>query len=228
MTLLQMSGIDSNSNNKYFCNKCKDRNYLIECGDGCGKIIFRRNRKGRFRRYINNHYANTLIGKIGSGWKGGRTKYKDGYWKIFLPEYYKSDSNGYIKEHIYFYEQYYQCCLLPWGVVHHIIPVSEDYCNNMIYNLMGMTRSEHISLHQKGKPKLYRKIDNNLICCICKNKSKQWRRYNNNHVCNKCYQKTPEGLEYQKQYREKNRQKAIIYGREYRKRNSKSGENTSA
>jgi len=184
---------------------------LCECGCGNPTKIHR----GKPRRFLDHHYAKTMIGKRAIGWKGGRRKDKEGYYFLFIPDYYRSDINGYVREHIYFYEQYYNCCILPWGVVHHIIPVSKDYCNNMIYNLMGMTIKQHISLHKKGVKKDRSEILNR-ICPICNNHSQQWRIYNDTKICEKCYQKTPEGLQYMKEYRERNREKAKIYAREYR------------
>ncbi len=190
---------------------------LCECGCGNHTKIHR----GKPRRFLDHHYAKTMIGKRAIGWKGGRKKDRDGYYLLFIPEYFSCNSDGYVLEHVYFYQEYYQCSLLPWAVVHHIIPVSKDYCNNMIYNLMGMTRSQHISLHKKGVKKDRSHILNR-ICPICNNHSEHWRTYNNRKICDKCYQKTPEELQYMKDYRERNREKAKIYAREYRNKNGKS------
>ena len=30
--------------NKYFCKKCMDTNWLIECADGCGEVLSRCNK----------------------------------------------------------------------------------------------------------------------------------------------------------------------------------------
>ena len=36
------------TSNKYFCNKCKDKNFLIKCACGfCKEIIFKRDKQGR-------------------------------------------------------------------------------------------------------------------------------------------------------------------------------------
>jgi hypothetical protein len=48
------------------------------------------------------------------------------------------------------FQEYYQCCMLPWGVVHHKDPVRKGYCNNMIWNLEGMMRSKHTEIHNMG------------------------------------------------------------------------------
>jgi|SRR6478735_1522949 len=82
-------------------------------------------------------------------WRGGRCKDKKGYWFIRMPEYFASYDNGYVLEHIYNFQEYHKCCMLPWGEVHHVEPVTEEYCNNMIWNLKGMTSSQHTGLHNK-------------------------------------------------------------------------------
>lgn len=127
---------------------------LCECGCNQPTTMYR----GKPRRFVNFHYANKLIGKQSSCWKGGR-KYSNSYYFLFIPDYFGSNPDGYVLEHVYFYQEYYQCCMLPWAVVHHIIPISKDYCNNMIWNLMGMMRNKHTRLHQKGKPKPNRNRD---------------------------------------------------------------------
>jgi hypothetical protein len=124
-------------------------------------------------------------------WKGGR-KLDRNYWMLFMPEYRTVDKHGYVYEHVYFYQEYYQCSLLPWAVVHHIIPVSKDYCNNMIWNLMGMTRSQHFRLHETIDMSDWR-------CSDCGSKKTRIRKENGRpnwlkdgkggHICHNCYSK---------------------------------------
>lgn len=128
---------------------------LCECG--CGTLINIINTKGKFAKFayrhnfINKSFNPGKRDKAGwnnPNWKFGRTRDKN-YWLLTIPGYFNSDKQDRIYEHIYFYEQYHQCCMLPWGDVHHIIPVSKDYCNNMPWNLMGMTDSNHHKLHRR-------------------------------------------------------------------------------
>ncbi len=137
---------------------------LCECN--CGTLISVINTKGRFSRYAYRHnFINISLnpgnrdktGPNSSNWKGGRTRDRN-YWFLLLPNYFSSAKNGRIYEHIYFYQEYYQCSLLPWGVVHHIIPCSKDYCNNMPWNLMGMTRSAHQKLHRSIKKQILNEL----------------------------------------------------------------------
>ena len=117
------------------------------CWCGCGTEFEKIKKRGNFlRRYVHNHHMVGRTKELCPSWKGGR-KLDRNYWMLFMPDYRSSNKHGYVYEHVYFYQEYYQCSLLPWGIVHHIIPVSKDYCNNMIWNLMGMTRNEHMRLH---------------------------------------------------------------------------------
>lgn len=129
------------------------------CQCNCGTLISVINTKGKFARYAYRHnFINILLnpgnrGKRGldsSNWKGGRTRDRN-YWYLTMPDYFSSNNSCRVYEHDYFYQEYHQCCLLSWGIVHHIIPVTEDYCNNMPWNLMGMTRSAHQKLHRSIK-----------------------------------------------------------------------------
>lgn len=157
--------------NKYFCNNCIDRNYLIECECGCGEIIFRYNERSKLMRF---KYGHANKGSNNGQYKGGRKKHEN-YWMLLMPQYFSSEKSGYVKEHVYFFQEYYQCCLLPWGIVHHIIPVSEDYCNNMIYNLMGMTNKQHTILHSKFRE--YKTKDKSDRKCSDLNCKDPYKRY---------------------------------------------------
>jgi hypothetical protein len=194
--------------NKYFCLKCYDQNYLIECKCGCGKLLFRYSKHHVLREFLKNHNSkfrdNSKYLKYDKhhNWKGGRYKRKDGYWELFLPDYFSSSKAGRVKEHVYFYQEYNKCCILPWGVVHHIEPVTETYCNNMPWNLEGMMRRNHISLHHKGK-KRKKKDHSNTKCSNpnCKDPTTtrfrkdrggfyEWYRDGNNGwLCARCYER---------------------------------------
>ncbi len=104
------------------------------------------NRLKDFSKYRKGMYCHS--------YRFGRYKHSHGYWILTnMYGYTNADKKGTIREHIYNFQEYYQCSLLPWGVVHHIIPITKDYCNNMIWNLMGMTRSQHMKLHKAIKKK---------------------------------------------------------------------------
>jgi hypothetical protein len=173
---------------KYFCQNCIDRNYLIECECGCNKLLFRYSESGQLRRFINGHNCRSLEHHF---YKNGRFKMGNNYYMIRIPGYFSNDKYGRVYEHVYFYQEYYQCCLLHWGEVHHIIPVTEDYCNNMPWNLIGMMKSEHRKLSNKFK--IYNKKDrSNTSCSICDSTTtyidkKGYEHWYEGPVCKKCW-----------------------------------------
>lgn len=186
-----MSVDSTNNNHKYFCKRCKDQNYLIECKCGqCNEVIFLRGKNFRIRNYMRYHHCKLQNKGINSiFWKGGRQK-RSNYWVLNMPDYFSADKYGIVPEHIYFYQEYYQCCMLPWGEVHHKDPVREGWCLNMIWNLQGMTRRQHIIYHNKidmsgrrcsrcGTDKTY----------IMKNGTPEWGYINGELSCKKCCDK---------------------------------------
>jgi hypothetical protein len=121
------------------------------CECDCGYLIPCINKHGRFARFRKGHYKERR-GQNSSSYKNG--KYSDNYLKIII--------NGKnIKKHIHIFEQYHQCCMLKWGVVHH---TDKNKRNNNIENLEGMTVSEHMFLHHI-KDMSYR------FCKICGGKT---------------------------------------------------------
>lgn len=196
------------------------------CNCDCKQSIPIITKAGFLRRFKNTHHLRTLRGVKSHLWKGGR--FPDGnYWKLSgFRNYPNADKRGRIHEHVYFYQEYHKCCMLKWGQVHHIDPVREGYCNNMPWNLEGMMKKKHISYHQKTR-KRNRKDFSKRVCFVCKKKNdyikkgiNYWRNIDNNPICMKCYYKSDQKIEYNKKYREKNRDRINAYFRDYRKRSS--------
>lgn len=143
------------------------------CACGCGQQCVK-----RFKRGHNIKREGNPI------WKGGLTKTKEGYWLIRVPDYYSVRANGYVLLHIYIFEQYYQCCMLPWGHVHHI---DGNKDNNDISNLMGVMASTHAILHNIGN-KYGKKDMTGRICFYCFiSEPYKWYYYFHVFVCVKCY-----------------------------------------
>lgn len=120
-------------------------------------------------------------------WKGGRHADKNGYLLVYKPNHHKPWKNGLVQEHRLIYEEYYNCCLLPWIEIHHIDGNNQ---NNNISNLVPLTKQKHVSI-TKTKPDI-----KNRLCILCSGKTwiakdgyEKWHKYKNGFICSKCYHK---------------------------------------
>ena len=151
------------------CRNCNDKSWLIECACGCGGIISRYSKHTQLQKYIKNH-GNGL-----ANYKGGRHPDKDGYMLILKKGHHRSNTEGYVREHILVYEDHYKCCIIPGAVIHHINKIRDD---NRIENLELMFNSSHTyHHHHKGKivsqeTREKSMIDmSNRFCMVCKTKT---------------------------------------------------------
>jgi hypothetical protein len=159
----------------------------IPCGCGCGELISSITRRGYVAIFKNGH---STRGERHPNWKGGRKKHK-GYWYILKPDHPFADKSGYVPEHRWIYEQYYNVCLLPWIDIHHKNGIRDD---NRIENLQSIgTRSDHTKHHNPL-------VDmSNRFCLLCgskttairkdRNNKPKWHRFENGHICERCYMK---------------------------------------
>lgn len=92
----------------------------------------------------NNVYIRNNSGIYNKNYNGGKFKIAYGYIKVRDPNYPKSDTNGYVLEHVKVYEQYTKTSLKKGDVIHHI---DLDKENNNITNLYKMSLKEHGKLH---------------------------------------------------------------------------------
>lgn len=114
-----------------------------------------------------------------------------------MPYYFSAEKSGSVREHVYFYQEYHKVCVLKWAVVHHIDPVTPNYCNNMPWNLQTMMRGEHIGMHKKGNQNGKKDMSGRLcIYPTCKNPinpyrdregQPRWYKFKNGFICNPCY-----------------------------------------
>lgn len=162
----------------------ESRNFVefIYCGCGCGNTRAKYDKRGRIRKYIYRHEKKRNQSPF---WKGGRRQDK-GYWWIYYPEHHFASKTGYVLEHRYVYEQYYKCCLLSFGHIHHKNRIRSD---NRIENLELLSRLNHIRLHKI-------KDFSNRYCLICntnisktKTGENVWLKKKDGFWCNKCYNK---------------------------------------
>src|SRR6476661_6174134 len=116
------------------------------CECGCKELIKEKDKRGRPRRFRNYHSSRGIqkFGETNSHWKGGIKK-RGGYRYLKKPNHIHSDKQGYVSEHVFIFTEFYKCCMLKWGHVHHKNCIRTD---NKIENLLGLTSRQHIILHR--------------------------------------------------------------------------------
>lgn len=169
---------------------------LGKCRCGCGEDIPIRSTGKSLQKFISGHngkgknnyyYGSDLSGEKCPAWKGGRCKNGYGYILIWKPDHPFATKDGYVKEHRLIYEDHYKCCILPWGVLHHINRIKDD---NRIENLELISNSKHSKIHHPKKDmsdRICSKCNNNTYV----NKSGYYLWYGNEitgYICHKCYQ----------------------------------------
>lgn len=161
------------------------------CECPCGTLIPIFNTLNKPARFKNGHNTSLRKGDKNPMWKGGRRK-NGNYWRLYIPDYFSADMNGNVYEHVYFYQEYNKCCICKWAEIHHIIPVTEGYCNNMPWNLQAVTKAEHRKITHIKDMRGY-------FCSDCGSK-KTWIKKDNGrphwfnddkggHWCLRCSQK---------------------------------------
>lgn len=208
--VLRMTEENSQPDNKKLCERCKKFRVILakekcascyqyldkkskeqfapritcQCNPACDKLIpYVKTKKGKYRRYYHGHNSK---GENHPMWNGGKNIDSYNYLEIYKPDYFKTQKNRHVKEHIYIYQEYHKLCMLKWGRVHH---KDKNRQNNDISNLEGMTHSQHMKLHNI--------IDmSNRFCLHCNSKETlydkkrcrpHWYSHNDGFLCNKCY-----------------------------------------
>ena len=177
--------------NKVPCERCRGRNWLIECADNCGGILFLKNKNWKYRKYISGHQFFFRKGSKNPSWKGGIKFDGHGYLEIKLYGHHLSNIHDYAKLHRFVYEYFHKCCLLKWSDVHHINGIKTD---NHKGNLMAMTKAKHTIIHNISGEKIDR---SNRFCLECNSRTTEinnegcpnWYRYQNGFSCALCYRR---------------------------------------
>lgn len=157
-----------------------------ECDDpNCQELIPRftlNNEPMRFAHFHNNKGVNHPYYK-------NRITEGSGY-KIYRNFKHEKKEKLNVKLHRKIYEDYYQCCLLPDIVIHHI---DHDTRNNEISNLMPLPRVTHLT--RKYRSRLGDPVCTYPNCktpnetSISKTGYHRWYVYNDNWICSRCYAK---------------------------------------
>lgn len=88
-------------------------------------------------------------------WRGGRVIDKDGYVRVYVPDYERRRSSPYMLEHVLVTEQFLGRRLTPTETVHH---KDHDRQNNDLANLEVLERGAH-SRHHRSQDVSGRKRD---------------------------------------------------------------------
>lgn len=125
---------------------------ICECG--CGEkteivTVTYKDRRwfiGYPKPYLPNHKR--YRGEKSHKWKGGRWKHKSGYIYVYVPNHPYCNRDRYVLEHRIIMEKYLGRFLIPTEEVHHINEIIDD---NIIENLLILTKSQHKKLHELKK-----------------------------------------------------------------------------
>jgi hypothetical protein len=134
--------------NKKFCNRCHDKNYIVQCVCGqCNETFGKYDKWLQARKYIYGH--NFKVMRFPENYKGNHNRgYKTkegGYIMIRCKDHPRSRKcGGYVAEHILVMEKHLGRYLTKDEIVHH---KNEIRIDNRIENLQVMTRANHVVYH---------------------------------------------------------------------------------
>lgn len=152
------------------------------------------------------------------------------YKKVYCPNHPAAQKDGRVYEHRLVMEKKLGRYLKDNEEVHHI---DHNPRNNNPDNLMLFTNHSEHTRHEMIGNIRNKKDMSDRVCNKCNKSddelpkrkdtgSADWYSQDSNWLCKNCYQKISiKSLQYQKEYRVKNRDKIVTYLRDYYKRNKK-------
>lgn len=163
------------------------------CKCGCGTLIHIIDKYYRKRFYCKGHDKRGKKQKFPHRFKTGRIIDKKGYIKLYRPNHHFATKKGYVYEHRIIFEEYYNCCLLPYFDIHHINHNKHD---NRIENLEPILKIIHTRKHliERARLQILKNLDKR-ICIKCGHnhvtkagKNKNGKRYRYScKGCNRIY-----------------------------------------
>jgi hypothetical protein len=112
---------------------------FIYCACDCGFTKTKYDKRKRIFPFILHHNAKGTKSKCYKG----RAK-RGSYYAIKSYGHPHADAQGYVMEHRLVWEEYYNCCLLPWVDIHHI---NLNKYDNRLINLQPLFHWDHTSFH---------------------------------------------------------------------------------
>jgi hypothetical protein len=141
----------------YFCTKCEDSCWLVQCRCGCDEVILKRDKFGKLREFVSCHAIRVRDqkGQNNANWKGGDSyNKKTGYYSSIAPgDHPRRTENGRVLKHRLIYESYLSIIydetyyLSPEQDVHHI---DGNKINNALINLELLWDGEHTAGHNSS------------------------------------------------------------------------------
>lgn len=185
------------------CSKCysKQRNLklhlespMIDCACGCGQQLHSISISGNEQHFIIGHWA---VGERSPSYNNGRSNNRE-YGLIRDFNHPNCNKVGYVPLHVYNFtvrEGKLFCCMLKWGVVHHVIHKKKGGSDDLS-NLQGMTRKQHGQVHNpKQDPKernercIYPDCKNPTETALDQHGSPHWFHWEDGYICSRCYLK---------------------------------------
>ena len=165
---------------------------LGKCNCGCNEDIPIRSTGRTLAKCKKGH---NFVGKNNPGFNNGVSNNRE-YGLIRDFNHPNCNKVGYVPLHVYNFtvrNGKLFCCMLKWGVVHHIIPKNQGGSDEL-ENLQGLTQKQHGKHHWPKK-------DHSQTRCIypdCKtpektlmdpNGSPHWYNWNGGFICHRCFKR---------------------------------------
>lgn len=158
-----------------------------KCRCGCNEDIPIRSTGRTLAKYKDGH---NFIGKNNPGWNNRVSNNRE-YYIDYDPDHVHANDKGFVRRNIRVFTNYYKCCMLPWGRVHH---KDGNKKNDDISNLEGMTWRQHGQHHNprqdhSHKRCIYPNCKNPTETSLDQHGSPHWYHWEGGYICSRCYKR---------------------------------------